>query len=133
MSRDFLGRGWSFPPAFYAGGAQVEMVDGEMDIEQSILILFSTSLNERVMNHTFGCELSSFLFKDIDQELVNNIRGMVEDAVLRHEPRVKVEEVLIHQSTSELGLINITLDYTVRTTNNRYNMVYPFCLFEASV
>ncbi len=133
MSSDFLGKGWSFPPTFYAGGAEMEMTQGEEDIRQSLWILFSTSLNERVMNHTFGCGLADLLFREIDQELVNNIRGMVEDAVLKHEPRVKTEEVLVHQEHSKSGLIHVKLEYTVRTTNNRYNLVYPFYLHEASV
>lgn len=133
MSSGFLGRGWAFPPTFHEGGALVEMVEGEEDINQSLWILFSTSLNERVMNHGYGCGLSTLIFKDIDQELVNSVRGMVEDAVLRFEPRIDVQEVVVHQDESEWGLIHITLTYTVRATNNRYNLVYPFYLYEASV
>lgn len=133
MSSGFLGRGWAFPPTFHEGGAGLEMADGEEDIRQSLWILFSTSMNERVMNHSFGCGLSTLIFKDIDQDLVNNIRGMVEDAVLKFEPRIDVEEVVVHQDETHEGLIHIALSYTVRATNNRYNLVYPFYLYEASV
>ena len=45
----FLGRGWSFPPEFGPGGAEVAMVAGEEDIAQSLSILFGTALGERVM------------------------------------------------------------------------------------
>ncbi len=64
MSTDqpFLGTGWSFPPAFTKGGAEVEMVSGAEDIHQSLQILLSTRLGERVMQDEFGCDLHSVLF-----------------------------------------------------------------------
>lgn len=133
MSNGFLGRGWAFPPTFYAGGAGVAMVYGEEDIRQSLWILFSTSLNERVMNHTYGCDLTSLIFKDIDQELINSIRGIVEDAILKFESRVEVQEVMVHQDADQRGLIHISVAYTVRATNNRFNLVYPYYLHEASI
>lgn len=133
MENDFLGRGWSFPPEFYAGGAEVEMAAGEEDIRQSLQILLSTSLNERVMHSGFGCELTRFLFEEIDQGLVNSLRSTVSDAILRHEPRIRVEEIDIRDTGADNGLLLISIDYIVSTTNNRYNMVYPFYIKEASV
>lgn len=133
MKNDFLGRGWSFPPVFYAGGAEVAMVSGEEDIRQSLKILLSTSLNERLMNSDFGCELSRFLFEEIDQALVNDLRSSVTDAILNQEPRIQVEEVEIQNTGSDDGLLIISIDYLIRTTNNRYNLVYPFYINEATL
>ena len=45
----FLGTGWSFPPAFDRESGSVEMVQEEEDIRQSLEILLSTSIGERVM------------------------------------------------------------------------------------
>ena len=33
----FLGTGWSFPPAFSTGGADVETVSGEEDIRHALI------------------------------------------------------------------------------------------------
>lgn len=133
MENDFLGRGWSFPPVFYAGGADVAMVSGEEDILQSLKILLATSLNERIMHSDFGCELSRFLFEEIDQSMINGLRGAVGDAILKQEPRIRVEEIVIEDSAADNGLLMISIDYLVRTTNNRYNMVYPFYINEATL
>ncbi|MBL3655537.1 GPW/gp25 family protein [Fulvivirga sediminis] len=133
MENDFLGRGWSFPPAFHAGGGELELVSGEQDIQQSLKILLSTSLNERVMAPDFGCELTNYLFEEIDQSLINEIRNAVSDAILTHEPRVQVEEVNITEVKRENGLLHISITYLVPATNNRHNLVYPFYLNEASI
>jgi phage baseplate assembly protein W len=65
--QSFLGRGWSFPPAFSRSGAEVEMVSGAEDIRQSLGILLSTRLGERLMQDEFGCDLQHVLFEEIDR------------------------------------------------------------------
>lgn len=128
----FLGKGWSFPPEFFSSGTEVEMVSGEEDIQQSLNILFGTSLNERVMFSSYGCGLSRYLFEEIDNSLINGLTGIIEDAILNHEPRITADAVDISQSSDETGLLLISIQYTVRATNNRYNMVYPFYITEAN-
>jgi phage baseplate assembly protein W len=128
----FLGKGWSFPPTFFSSGEEVEVVSGEEDIRQSLNILFGTSLNERVMFSSYGCELSRYLFEEVDQTLINGLTGIIEDAILNNEPRITTNSVDVTQSSTEDGLLLISIDYTIRTTNNRYNMVYPFYINEAN-
>jgi phage baseplate assembly protein W len=128
----FLGKGWSFPPEFFSSGAEVEMVSDEEDIKQSLNILFGTSLNERVMFSSYGCDLSRYLFEEIDNALVNGLTGIIEDAILNYEPRITADAIDISQSSDETGLLLISIQYTIRATNNRYNMVYPFYISEAN-
>lgn len=131
--QSFLGTGWSFPPEFTSGGASVALVSGQDDIHQSLQIMLSTRLGERVMNDEFGCDLQGLLFEEIDQSLVNNITRMVTDAILYHEPRIHLENLDVSESQSEYGLLLISIEYTVRSTNSRFNMVYPFYINEAQV
>lgn len=135
MARDeaFLGTGWGFPPRFAKGGAGVEMVSGAEDVHQSLSILFSTGLGERLMQERFGCDMNSVLFEEIDQRLINRLSALIEDAILYHEPRIKLDRVDVTPSEEHQGLLLIRLDYTVRTTNSRFNMVYPFHIYEANV
>ena len=132
MENEFLGKGWAFPPEFYAGGAELETVTGEDDIMQSLQILLSTSLNERIMHPAYGCDLNRFLFEEMDQGFVNRLSNTVSRAILMNEPRIEVNEVNVEDSDTENGLVVISVDYTVRTTNNRFNLVYPFYINEAS-
>lgn len=128
----FLGTGWAFPPRFTAGGADVDTVSGVQDIDQSLQIILSTRLGERIMRHDFGCDLGEIMFEEINQGMVNTLTGLVTDAILYHEPRIKLERVDVSDSESVHGLLLIRLDYTVRSTNSRYNMVYPFYLYEVA-
>lgn len=134
MSGDgsFLGRGWAFPPRFGAGGSQVQTVSEREDIEQSLGLVLATRPGERVMQDDFGCELGEFLFEEITDGLIGRLRSVIEDAILHHEPRVHLDEVDVTADDALAGLLHITVSYTVRATNSRYNMVYPFYLNEAT-
>jgi len=132
MDNKFLGNGWAFPPAFTAGGAVVGMTSGEEGIKQSLQILLSTSLKERMMHPEFGCDLTQFLFEELDQKFASELSNMVSRALLLHEPRILVDNVAVTDVDPNQGMVNISVDYTVRTTNNRFNLVYPFYINEAT-
>jgi hypothetical protein len=127
----FLGTGWSFPPTFASNGADVETVSAAEDVWQSLEILLGTQPGERVLLEQYGCDLHRFLFEEVDQGLVNSLTGLISDAILFYEPRITLNGLDISQSDAEAGLLLISIDYTIRTTNSRYNMVYPFYLNEA--
>jgi phage baseplate assembly protein W len=129
----FLGTGWSFPPRFTQGGEEVEMVSGVEDIYQSLQILFSTQRGERIMQAEYGCDLDHALFEEVSQGLVNTLTSLISDSILYHEPRITLDRLDISESESERGLLLISLEYTVRSTNSRFNMVYPFYINEAAV
>lgn len=132
ITRSFLGRGWSFPPAFNAYNREVVMVEEGEDIEQSLRILISTLPGERLMNPTYGCDLHALVFENISPTLENEIITMVEKAIIAHEPRVIVDEIAVQEDDNHIGLIKIQVTYTVVATNTRSNMVYPFYLKEGT-
>jgi phage baseplate assembly protein W len=132
LDPSFLGSGWSFPPSFSDGGAEVEMVSGAKDIHQSLQILLSTQLGERVMHEDFGCDLNHVLFEEIDQGLLNDINRIVSDAILYHEPRISLDKLDVSENADHPGLLLISIEYSIRSTNSRFNMVYPFYLNEAT-
>ncbi|MEZ4382394.1 MAG: GPW/gp25 family protein [Nannocystaceae bacterium] len=128
----FLGRGWSFPPRFFGAGADVAMVAGVEDIHESLEIILTTYTGERVMRPRFGCALDRLLFEELDQSLANQITATITDAILYHEPRIVLDRVAVDDATGVDGLLQIRLAYTVRATNSRYNMVFPFYVNEAT-
>ena len=134
VDKSFLGTGWSFPPAFNKKGA-VNTVTAEDDIQESLHILLSTTPGERVMQPTYGCGLKSRIFEDINESTVTDIRDLVARAILFFESRVSVERVTIDLESDDdfrQGLVKINILYTVRATNNRHNMVYPFYFTEGT-
>jgi phage baseplate assembly protein W len=129
----FLGTGWSFPPTFSRQSYSVEMVSDDLDIRQSLWILFSTSVGERVMLPEYGSRLWQMLFRNITTTLMTQIEDIVRNAVLYWEPRIDVDSVVVQPDASQVGLVLITLSYTIRKTNARSNLVYPFYLLERTI
>ena len=129
----FLGKGWQFPPEFGENGQEVKTVSGADDVQQAIEILLGTRLEERVMQESFGCNLSDFVFEEMSIGLLNDIRDVVTDAILFHEPRVEVNDIQLSTDDQVFGRLLIHIDYTIPASNTRFNMVYPFYLQEANV
>ncbi len=125
-TKSFLGRGWSFPPEFNRGAQKVKMLEDEADIKSSLEILLSTRLGERVMVPNYGCNLDGLLFKPLNLTLKTYVTDLIKTAILYHEPRIDLNKVEIDPSDELNGVLLIKLDYTIRTTNSRKNMVYPF-------
>ncbi len=134
IDKAFLGIGWSFPPEFHkhANSIGVKMVAEEEDIGESLKILLSTVPGERIMQPTYGCGLHAMVFETINESTITELKDIIERAVLFFEPRITLESVDIDTEGSLEGRLKIQLNYTVRKTNTRSNIVYPFYYLEGS-
>lgn len=129
-----LGTGWAFPPAFDADTGEVELVSDVQDINESLNILLSTSLGERVMQPKYGCDLHDYLFEPMNSSLIGFIRDRVENSLIVFEPRISVEKIDVTQEGSfDLieGKFIISIDYSIPGVNSRFNYVYDYYLNEA--
>ncbi len=108
------------------------MVSEDQDIRESLWILLSTNPGERTMLPTFGCGLRARVFDSVTEGMITEVRDMVERAVLFFEPRITLNDVQVAMTDPLNGLLEIAIEYTIRTTNTRSNMVYPFYYLEAT-
>lgn len=127
----YLGTGWGFPPEFNKGEGAV-LVSAETDICQSLQILLSTGLGERVLQPTYGCNLTELMFEPLSPTVVSNIRELVRTAILYHEPRIRLNQVDLEVSPEDLGTVLIRVNYTILSTNSRFSFVFPFYLQEGA-
>ena len=127
--KDFLGRGWKFPVTVDAAG-RIALSEYEDDVREAIRIILMTSKGERVMQPDFGAGLYDFVFASMNSTNLGRIQRAVEDALVKWEPRVQVTAVKVEPDQSELGKLLINIDYRVRATNTRFNLVFPFYLKE---
>lgn len=129
----FLGRGWSFPPAFDAYDGSAEMVAGQEDVQQAIQLILSVTPGERQMFPEFGCNLRQFVFGGLDASTITMMETEVRSALLHFEPRIDVDRIVVTRAADNTpGAVVITIDYRVRDSNRRYNLVYPYYLNEAT-
>lgn len=124
----FLGKGWAFPVTFENQGRGVTVAQAEEDIRQSLQILLSTSLGERVMRPTFGWKREALMFEPLSTSFAAYLAQEIESAILFFESRIELNQVDFETATDQTGLVLIRLDYTIRATNTRINLVYPFYL-----
>lgn len=126
MNLTFLGRGWSFPPTFNTSFLGVEMLEQEADVASSLEILLSTRPGERIMIPEFGCNLEELVFETLDTRMKTLMADKIESAILYFESRIDLESVTLDDSLDLEGVVLIDVIYRVRTTNSRFNFVYPF-------
>lgn len=126
---DFIGTGWSFPPAFDLAGGRVEMRSGIADIEESLRIIFTTHLGERIMQPQFGAALDQHVFDPMNNSRLSYLEDQIKRAILYHEPRIDAESISVAPDEPE-GRLLIAIGYRVRGANSRFNFVYPYYLEE---
>lgn len=131
-NQSFLGRGWSFPPEFNRESKAVKMLEDEEDIRSSLHILLSTRPGERIMVPGYGCNLDELLFSPLNLTIKTYVVDLIRTAILYYEPRIDVNKIEIVQTDAFHGVLLIQIEYTIRATNSRMNMVYPFYKEEGS-
>ncbi len=125
--RSFLGRGFNFPfKVDRKGGIATSAF--EENVEQAIQIIIGTAPGERQMRPSFGCKIHDLVFAPANLNTCTLAAQYVKESLVRHEPRVKGIEVECTLDEFETNRLNLRVKYTVRASNNHFNMVYPFYL-----
>lgn len=128
--KEFLGRGFHFPVQADSATGRVMMTSFEDDIREAVYIILMTRKGERLMRPDFGCGIHDFAFESMDYTTISQMEKSVKDALVLWEPRIRDIEVSLSYDGQENGKVNIHISYVVRSTNNPYNLVYPFYLNE---
>lgn len=129
----FIGKGWAFPPSFGNQGQDLHLVEGETEIEQSLVVLFSTRLGERVMHHSFGMDFDKYIFEGFSPRLLFEIEKMIRDAVDTYESRVELEKLDFIPSLTNDTELRVEVTFRIKGTNSRHNLVFPFSLAEGAL
>ena len=129
MVREFRGVGWKFPVIFDHTG-KIVLSKHEEDIIEAIRIILGTSKGERVMHEDFGCGIHDMVFDVINTTTLSLTEATVREAIITYEPRIELIGVKVTTDKGEIGKLLINVDYRVRSTNNQFNIVYPFYLSE---
>ncbi len=125
MPSDFLGVGWSFPVQADGSGAIITQRDADK-VRQSIWMILTTAPGERVMRGDFGCGIHNLVFENFNESAIGQVLNEVSDALAKWEPRIDVLGINVKPDQNEPNLLLISIDYSLRSTNSRFNLVYPF-------
>lgn len=124
----FLGVGWAFPVEKDPGTGCLMLAGYEESIKQAIWIILNTAKGERVMRPDFGCNIHELVFAPNDAATRGLAQHHVKEALRIWEPRIDVLEVNVRSAGNHGEALHIGIEYCVRKTDNRFNLVYPFYL-----
>lgn len=122
-----VGKGWAFPPKI-GERDMMRMAEDDTDIRQAIRIILGTAPGERVMRPDFGCRIHELIFWPANQETADIAERYVREALLRWEPRIRLEAVTVTPGGAQYGQLMVEIVYEIKARNDKHNMVYPFYL-----
>ncbi len=127
VNRSFLGKGVSLSFDIDKRGG-IKFSSLEESVKESIFIILSTKIGERVMNYGFGCKIHDLMFSLNTISTRATIRSYIEEALNRWEKRISIRSIDIETVARNELLIDI--EYSILDINVVDNLVYPFYLFE---
>ena len=108
----------------------IEMVEEHAAVRQSILLLLSTAPGERVMRPDYGCDLQQLVFSPNDATTHGLAIYYVRRAMQRWEPRIDILRLDAAASQADPGRMDIMLEYRMRKTAGRENLMISVSLTE---
>lgn len=128
QGKAFFGQGVSLSWDVDSHGG-LKMSSMEELIKESMFIILSTKIGERVMNYHFGCKIHELMFELNTPSTHAKARMYVDEALKRWEPRIEVRDITV--DTLAKNEIMIDVAYYIRESNVMDNLVYPFYLLES--
>lgn len=127
--RDFIGQGFRFPIKVGPKG-DLLWSSGPKRIQDAIWLVLSTGLGERVMLPDFGASVHDYVFQTNTPATRTALADAIKNALTKWEPRIELENVRVDEVPAEPSQVLASIDYRIRTTNELFNLVYPFYLEE---
>ena len=132
IGKEFMGRGVKFPLQIDPKTGKIAMVSEEEDITEAIGIIIGTVQGERVMRPDFGSNVLDYTFSANSDSQRQSLAFDLSEQLGYLEPRISDIEVRCRKTNVLDGAVVVEVSYRVRSTNNRYNRVYPFYRTEGS-
>jgi len=85
--------------------------------------LLLTSKGERVMQPDFGSDLRSLLFEQADDNINNDIKEAISDAMSNWLPYINISNVNVIENETNLNQIKVSIDFSLNYDPNRFNTI----------
>jgi phage baseplate assembly protein W len=130
VNDEFIGAGWAFPLRTDATGG-IALVTREREIEESMRLVLGTAYGERPMRPEFGCAIFDEVFSPADAATFGRIAADVRASLRRWEPRISVQAVDVAADEDDPTTLYIDVRYSVGSSNDPRNLVFPFYVIPA--
>lgn len=127
MAQKFLGSGMKFPPQINPATGRFEVSQGLASVKESVYLILMTQKTERWIRPEFGSSLMSYTFMDTSTTMLNIMAKEIASDLMTQEPRIADVNIRV-DAAEKPGCLIIYINYLVRETNVRDNLVFPFYL-----
>jgi uncharacterized protein len=127
VGQDFLGTGWAFPVLPDPSG-RLRYASDEASIQDCLLVLVQTATGERVMRPDFGTTAPTLVFAPGSPANLRMLENSITDAIQAYEPRVQLVSVVAEPTPGQENQVVVSVNYQIRRTNTKANLVFPFYL-----
>ncbi|MBR5420219.1 MAG: GPW/gp25 family protein [Lachnospiraceae bacterium] len=127
MAGSFLGTGMKFPPQIDPATGRIATSSEKDSVKESVYLILMTSRSERYLRPDFGSTLLGFTFMDTNSTTLGMLQQELTNTLVKQEPRIGAVEINM-EYLERKGALLINVDYTLRSSNIRDNLVFPFYL-----
>jgi phage baseplate assembly protein W len=93
-------------------------------IKNNLINFFLTEPGEILLNPTFGGGLRSFLFQQIEEDNITNLKNDVSNKLTTYFPSVNVISLDVFETTGVTNSLTVSLKYSYQNTIN--NILFNF-------
>jgi len=94
-------------------------------IKSNLINLLLTSIGERVMNPTFGCNLKRFIFEGITDFNLNDLRQNLNESISIFIPEITVTDIQFIPDTDN-NLVELNINYYLNTSETPDQVTVQF-------
>ncbi|MCR5654162.1 MAG: GPW/gp25 family protein [Lachnospiraceae bacterium] len=123
----FLGKGMKFPPQINPATGRFVTVSEAESVKESIYLILMTQQSERPLRPTFGSNIMSYTFMDMNLTRLTMITRTIREQILTQEPRVRDVDIRLQES-NQRGVVLFEISYVIISSHTRDNFVFPFYL-----
>jgi phage baseplate assembly protein W len=105
----------------YTGAKDISLLSNEQALVESVRNILETEPGEKVMNPTFGCVLTKYLFEPIDGITTMSIKKAIKDSLQAFETRI--DQLFINVIPNEdTNSYDIEVMFNMKTSTARQSL-----------
>lgn len=85
-------------------------------VKQSIVNIILTGRFERPFQPRFGANIKSYIFENIDDNIIDSMSSTITDIVNLYEPRARVINVEVNESSADNNSIRVSITFAMKST-----------------
>lgn len=96
-------------------------------VKSNILFLLSTQKGERLYKPEFGTNLRSFIFEQLDDQTVLNIKEEIQSSILKNMQGITIDQISVEQDNIT-NSINIDINFSFTQGAFKYSDIVSFSI-----